>query len=146
LATAFLLLLASTAQAQSMDAWHHRAQKATLIGGAVLGAAGSEPGGWLAVYADNPFYEEPYFWSTYVTTAYALEVCEDGRAFIVRSGEGVDVDVRVPGEAYTFYWSEDYWPCDDIFVEGTDGDAAAAALMDRNRVLETKKVRRTARK
>ena len=49
-------------------------------------------------------------WSVLYTTHYELFVCPNGRAFILRSGEGVDVQTRDQGDY--FAWSEGVG-CDD---------------------------------
>src|SRR5690606_30765768 len=49
-------------------------------------------------------------WSVMYTTDYRIEICPNGRAWLLRTGEGVNVVSRHEGE--TFEWTEGVW-CDD---------------------------------
>jgi hypothetical protein len=70
-------------------------------------------------------------WSVLFTTHYELQVCPNGRAFILRSGEGVNVKSRTEGDL--FAWMEAAF-CDD------GPTLSASNSTDPHRVLDLKRV------
>lgn len=77
-------------------------------------------------------------WEVMYTTSYNLVECPDGRAYIVRGGEGVDLKSKTEGDV--FAWSEAV-ACDDDIPGGTSGSGSTT---DPHRPLNVKKLERRA--
>jgi hypothetical protein len=108
----------------------HNHNRAIAFGTALLQANGGDVASWQEVRAygwcdgvvigmpvpsrpvgddDTASSADKCGWSVYYTTQYRLEVCPNGRAFILRTGEGVDLKSRSEGDV--FMWTEAAW-CD----------------------------------
>src|SRR3954453_6476140 len=94
LATLVLLLAASAAQAQvdNSDTWGHRERKAIALGAATMAKEdGNDTSAWKEGFAEPRHYDSLMYWTVFVVTGAELATCDDGRPFIIRAGEGVDL-------------------------------------------------------